>query len=444
MAQTLFPISVPSENNATINTLPLVLWSEDRSQAQFKYVLDVFKDNETTRLTRVKFANNDAGNDGAGVIDLAPIVQSYLDYDQPWYTTGSSFTQNVNAARFRFMVGEEYALSTSGSAVIYNGSGSVGDPAITGSINNLWPAVYEYGEGSYDWNFEDYEGYPLTKYPHIQLQGVSAADRINAGKVVYNGDYETISYIDNISGSQSIDFNSIEVAVYDSGGVIASGDILVTASTFDNNNMLRYIGIGPENLSQLTSSLATAFSSSWVGYSIFTDITVNGNQDDISYQFWYKNGNCQNYGRTRFAFINKLGTWDYQNIDLPFRKDTSVKRNITNRTQLQYQDISGVKPGVAPPEVVGNVYKVDARGADLYYTELKDKFRISTDWLTEGEASYISEMFSSPDVQIQIGNYFQPINILNKSFKHKTNLRNQKTFKYEFQYQMANERIARY
>ena len=446
---TIYTLSQPNENNVTINTLPLILWSTNRDQPQFKFVLDIYYANTTTRLNRVKFANNAQSDGGAATIDLAPLVRDYLTYDKPWYTTGSSFTQNINAARFTFVAGEEFATTTSGSVVIYNGTdGSVGEPAFTASQNNLWPIVNEYDEGSYNWDFNSYAGRPLTNYISQSITfGTPVTTKIEGGKVVYNGDYETLTYIDNVSGSQSIDFTSIEVAVYSGSTLIASDTNILNPdpSTQNNQNMLRYIGVGPQNLSDLSTTLANAFNTgSWTGYNVFTDVDIEDGLNDQSHSVWYKNGECTNYDRTRFTFINKYGTWDYFNVDLPLSKQTEIQRKNVTRTHLQSQNFyNQFFSGSAPVLTGGPVYDINSRGLDSYYIQPTDDFIITSNWLQENDANWLTEMIDSPDVYTQIGTTFQPINITTAKYNWKTNPRGQKLFEFKIEYQLSNKRTSR-
>ena len=275
-------LSKPGENNAVINTLPLILYSSNNNQPQFKYIIDAYKNGESQRLTRIKFANNASFNNGVGTINLAPLVRDYLDYDKPFYVSGSvNYTQNVNACRFSFIGGEEYATTNSSSVEIYDGLGSPGQPAFTASQNNLFLVVNELDEGSYDWDFNEYAGAPLTNYNYVNLSGVGVEKRVEQGKIVYNGDYETITYADRVSGSQSIEFTSIEIRVFSGSTVLAFQDITgVAAGTKDNEDMLRYIGVGPENLSNFNATLNTAFDGDWTGYEVFTDVAIEDNTVD--------------------------------------------------------------------------------------------------------------------------------------------------------------------
>ena len=442
MSQTLWQISKPNKNNAVINTLPLVLYSSNRSNPQFKYVLDVYTFNSNTRLTRVKFVNNDADNDGAGVIDLAPIVRDYLDYDQPWKVTGdSNFTQGVNAGTFVFVGGEEWATTTSSSAQIYNGSGSVGEPAYTASINNLFLAVNEYDEGvdfpstsSYNWDFDSYAGLTLTNY-HANTSSAYP-------KKIYNGDYETITLLDNISGSQSIDITAIEITIKSGSTTIYTEDILTTPSSPTDSNMMRYIGVGPQNLSELSASFSSSFTGSWTSYEVYTDISINDNKGTRETTYYYENGECTNYTKTRFAFINKLGTWDYFNIDLPYTKSTTLSRKKYTKTHLQYQSQYNA-PAALEPTIATPIYRLQDRGITNYYIQPTDKFKITSNWVDEQAANWLTELFDSPEVYVQIDNNFQPINITSANYTWKTNSRAQKVFQFNIDFEYSNKRFNR-
>lgn len=437
--KTLWEISKPAFMNAAVTTLPLVLWSTKRTEPQYKYVVDVYYSGATTRLTRVKFANNASFNDGAGVIDLAPLVQPYLEYDQPWYRTGSGSPITYNAHQFAFVCGEEYADSTSGSAVLYNGTTTPGEPAYTASVNNIYFACQEYNDG-YDWDYQDYLGKWLTNQNYTSSE---------FPKIVYNGDYETISLFDTVnSGSGAIKqyVSSSYAAVYSGSTLLHGGHLGGPATVADNTRLLRYIGIGPQNLSDLDIKFYSALTGSWTDITLQVSGSLGTNARDPYFEqtYYWKNGGCTNYDRTRFAFINKLGVWDYYNIDLPLKKETKLTKKTTNRTHLQYQSLNGYQFGGSDPELRGSVYNRDDRGLDIYYTETNDTFRIDTDWLDDEQANWLTELFNSPDVYVQIGSYFQPVNITSTNYKWKTNKRKQKVFKFEIRYELSNQRIARY
>ena len=54
-------------------------------------------------------------------------------------------------------------------------------------------------------------------------------------------------------------------------------------------------------------------------------------------------------GRTRFAFINKYGVWDYFNIPYPAQKQAKIKKSTYVKPQLNWQDISNTTASAAKP-----------------------------------------------------------------------------------------------
>ena len=420
MAQTLYTPSVPNSTNATINSLPVVLWSTNRFQPQFKYVIDVYYSGSGQRLNRYKITNNASFDGGAGTIDLAPLINPYLITDQPWTVTGSIYTDS-NALNFEVLLGEEYSTTTSSSVIIYNGYDNAGDPAVSMSILSLYPAVNEYDAGSYNWDYTPYSNSPLTNQPYFSQANP---------KIVYDGDYETLSFM-----NPNALITSISASIEGDGGYYAF-DYNYTASGSPLPNLLRHIGVGPQNLADADAGAASFLSSTnWetISYTMYIDGSgINS--------YWLKNGGCSDYEVTRFAFINKLGVFDYYNITYPVSKETKVERESYTRphtkTENFYSENGIVLQG-------GPVYNINDRGKIDYYLTYEDNFEITTEYIGEDDANWLTELFDSPDVFIQ-GQYgFEPVIINSTTYNWKTNKKGQKRFQYKIGFQLANKRINR-
>jgi len=158
----------------------------------------------------------------------------------------------------------------------------------------------------------------------------------------------------------------------------------------------------------------------------FTQIEVSIGGDQINYTLAE---NC-NYDRVRFAFINKFGFWDYYGFNLPQSKVTSTKRSGITKPMVNYSGVVGA-------------YNGQRRGQDWFNVQYEDDFSVTTPFVDQSEAEWLSELFESPEVFIQQGDNFIPIVITNASYTHNTNKRAQKNFQYEIQYQYANNRIGR-
>ena len=158
----------------------------------------------------------------------------------------------------------------------------------------------------------------------------------------------------------------------------------------------------------------------------FTEIVVDVDGTELTYTLA---DNC-NYDRVRFAFINKFGFWDFYGFNLPKSKVTSTDRQGITKPMVNYSGVVGA-------------YNGQRRGKDWYNIQYTDDFTVTTPFINQSEAEWLSEMFESPEVFVQEGDNFIPIVITNASYTHNTNKRAQKNFQYEIQYQYANNRIGR-
>jgi len=139
--------------------------------------------------------------------------------------------------------------------------------------------------------------------------------------------------------------------------------------------------------------------------------------------------NCKNE-KTRFAFTNSFGVWDYYNVYMPTRKVTKVDRKMYEQSRLNLNERI-------------TTYNVSNRGDKQYYTEYTDEFEITTDIIDDKESQWLREMFESSDVFIQSGSDFIPINLLNNTETIINNKARNKNYQYTIRYQFSNLREPR-
>ncbi len=139
--------------------------------------------------------------------------------------------------------------------------------------------------------------------------------------------------------------------------------------------------------------------------------------------------NCKGE-KTRFAFINSFGVWDYYNVYMPTRRITKIDRKMYEQESLNLNDRIAT-------------YNVSNRGEKQYYTEYTDEFEITTDIIDDKESQWLREMFESSDVFIQSGSDFIPINLLNNTETIINNKARNKNYQYTISYQFSNLREPR-
>jgi len=164
------------------------------------------------------------------------------------------------------------------------------------------------------------------------------------------------------------------------------------------------------------------------------DVLLN---TDLSFQIkpsmWasgkYYPTNCKGE-KTRFAFVNSFGVWDYYNVYMPTRRRTNIDRKIYEQDRINLNDRIAT-------------YNVSNRGDTQYYTEYTDEFEITTDILDSQESQWLREMFESTEVFIQSGSDFIPINILNNRETIINTTARNKNYQYTIRYQFSNLREPR-
>jgi hypothetical protein len=353
-------------------------------------------------LTRIKQYPNPSG---VAVYDVSRILNDYLEPRTDVFDITTSTTYGNGMGTFAIKFGEEYGSSPSSSVTLYNGSGGAGNPAVTGTEAVVWGGSIDPNNGfGYNWDDVYSENIFLTSYPNSQ--------------------------------TPSTDFNYKKVATTDSGILSYKGDnvqgtIIATLKTFggstittvnlkgtvDNNGTI--IPAGPQNLLDAGVTSTQLNNTDWYSIDVSSD------------SFYFKiDTNACNYDRANFLFVNKQGAWDFHGISLPKRKSTNVTRETIVKPFVNYS--SNLSP-----------YDGKRRGTDIYDLSVSDDWMIPTQYLTQDEAEWLSEMIESTEVYLQDGTNFIPIVITNSSYTHNTNKRSQKIFQYEIQYQYANQRRVR-
>jgi hypothetical protein len=394
----------PTSPNGSQADILYVVSSTNTLEPQFKFVCDV-RGNAGTILSRIKQPMNPSGY---GVFEISQILDDYIGYDEIWKISGISASID-NTKQFSILFGEEWGATAYGTTQIYNGLGDVvGDPEKTGSVSPLViiPAVEE-RDIAFNWQSGSYVDTFLTNSP----------------STIYAkpDEYATLSHI-NISGS---DFRplSFTYTVYNSAGsVIAAKAVLNPLSGSSESNNLINIPIGPQNfVNDATLSILTG--SAWAYY----DVTAYNKDTKRVYRL----DDCDAQNGTRFAFINRLGVWDYYTATLTKTENRQFNQNTYQKNFINYSTDGLIQ------------FNPSRRGESVYNKQIDATYTAQTDWLEQDRADWLVELFESPSVYIQQGSEFIPVIITNQSIDMKTNPRGQKLFTYQIQYRLANKKKNR-
>ncbi len=393
----------PFNINGTYTNLLYVANSVSSSQPQFQYVLDIYDSGSNDLLSRIKQYPNPSD---VAVFDTSRIMNDYLEYPTSFTLNNQTNTSNTQVKTFIVKVGEEYGTSPSSSVTLYPGQASTTITVCSAVVDPNQDDIIPQGLNGYDWR----------EAKSLKLM----TDRPSGVPIVgsYDSLYQTI-YLGE-------------------GGTPATGSLLFTRVAEDGTetplitaNLTAYSN---EERFYTLNILPGDFS-----YPYGVRLTVVETGETILYPY---DSNACNYDRVNFSFINNYGFWDSYGISLPQRKNTTIDRREITKPFPNYS-------GVTAP------YDYTRRGKELFNTNLTDNISITTPWLTQEEAEWLTQLIESPEVYVQTtpkginsqdeaaNAVMVPIVITNSNYIHNTNRRSQKKFQYEIQYQYANQRRGR-
>ena len=260
-------------------------------------------------------------------------------------------------------------------------------------------------------------------------------------------DYATLSYI-NISGSTDTvnvilrDHEDPIPPKYTAGwgsyfgspalpGVVSGSDTFVTIPA-GYQNMLNY--------DNSISGSITGSSDDWDLLQV-ESIYLPGGGAGARYGIgiYRRDEPCEYETRSNFAFINAYGVWDFIGMNTPTNKNAVItERNEFFKPSADYN--------------TNGAYSVYNRGFEQYFLSQNYRYQITSKPIIDristirGEfsnADYYSELIHSPNVMLQVGTTFVPINITNSSFRYRTNIKSQKVFQVTIQYEMSNKPRSR-
>jgi len=390
-------ISTPTTPNGTQATIVYSLTGLSL-EPQAKYICDVKDETGTTQLVRIKQPSNESN---FGVFEISDVLHDYTDWDEVWTTPTIVSSSNNNTKTFSIEFGEEFGTSPSSSLI-------VSESQVSQSLT-VYPAVEELVSGL-NWQSGSYYNDFLSNSPATQSVRLE--------------DYGTLSHF-NLEDSF---VENYRVTIFDESNSILAQKFFTNTYSGSNDveaSRLVHYPYGPQNFINEVSLGPVFSNSNWSYY------TVVANQNEGDRRFERLNS-CIEENGTRFAFINKVGTWDYYTANLTKVETQTYNQDTFEQEFVNYSTSDG---SVA--------FDKSRRGTTIYNKTIQKNFGAQTDWLTTEESEWLLELFQSPSVYVQYEGGFVPVIITNTSAERKSNPRGQKLFTYRINYQYANKPKSR-
>ena len=362
-------IQEPTNYNAAYTRLLYVVsGSIYTDQPQFQYVCDVYSGSNL--LKRMTQGINPAGT---ATFDVARILQGELSVDYNWKT--SSVTEMYSSSKtFRVKLGEQFATSISSSVVVY----------------------------------PDQTNDPITVNQSIVEP--------NAGTYNFTPTKQVLSNMPTTMSMQSDDYGTI--SIYNDQGTYIS-------QSFYSASVGSYVKVDEKNYTKGAGAYFNVVPiSSSANYWNYVDVSISSSYGTENYR--YEASDETHREKTRFAFVNKLGAWDYYNNYNPVRQAIEVKREQYTAARVDYSSRL-------------STYDISRRGRTDYHNSTDDVFTVDTDLLDKTNANWLEELIESPEVYIQRNGEFIPIVITDSSYTSNTNQARQKQFKYTINFKPSNQ-----
>ncbi len=359
--------STSQDTNYVYNPFYFALSGTNTNHLNYKFIVDVVANGNNAG--RYKFYATPSNN--VGYFTPHRILQNYATNDN-FDPTVTAPTLNLwGIILYTLRWGEEFdsnPFSAATGTTIYSN--------ITSTNGICLNAIYQHDEtpvlNDYDWS-------KLTLSKHTKfLTNWDANNR----KTIFLNEYEThYLYTSNpvFGPAQYL------IATYDfSGGSIGFYSLPVSGVTGGFQLDYRHeLPSGTKNLAisafnQVSSLTDTIINGSVYSYSILFQNQATRLTERIYFDI---NQKCLQFDKTRIAWLNRFGGYDYFTFYLMKRDFISVKKNNWSKR-------------------VDQNYSVGKRGSSVLNTYGQSSFNLTSDWITSEEATFISVMFTSPEIYL--------------------------------------------
>jgi hypothetical protein len=380
-------LSSPNQFMAAYNQVPYTVSSNNTSQPNFNFIVDVNQTGGTSNpLARLKYPAQPSSSQLT--LDIGSVLKNYVSYD----FDPNSFGIMANPkSRLNYFVQFRE---------LYDNASGV--PTLSGVLASDPPA-------------------PSSSVFKLAANAIFDFEEFNPNSFV---DKQVLAYgFLNFQGKENIALNQRRIL-----------------SWFDKTRVVNYIGIGynsggltPVITFEAAPLTANEYLFSLDLLSLIDFITLNeGNEffirlydidnNAIATKIFTYTEPCSQYENVRLHYLNKLGGFDVFN----FNKNT-MKTMTIDRKQFK------------APLPIG--YSKSDRLKTNYNTTINDKITINSDWISEEQSALLEQLATSPIIYLERSpTNFIAVNILNAEYEIKTFLTDRKMFNVTFEIEYSYSR----
>lgn len=346
-------VSQPNLHQPAYNPIEFVFSSSNSAMCDFVYIADLYVNG--TFVIRLKSFKDAADH---GIFRVERILQDFLSYDfNPEIT---SFAANPNSiCDYHLEVRERY-----NPLADCTGQPTLSSVLLTTDTKYSWNAALQYHE------------YPIYAEGEFDLE--TSASRFLTS--VPNGinltpeDFFTLKLNQGLSSGLGTSYE-IFVQTYDLNNSLINSFTL--SNSFYNSStteeLLLTIPAGPKNIESFVTL---------TGVNYYTVVIRDSSANNISEtKIFYLNSRCSRYKTYRFWWLNRLGGFDALSFDLKSSRNLSITKGSFTK--------------LLPAN-----YSIGDRGETVISVDANTAYTVASNWLTENEAFWLEELFTSPEVYV--------------------------------------------
>ena len=435
---------------------------------KYKFVCDVYVNSE--KVARLKVSPN---KNKLGVFDISKVVQDYVQetrkagkqslFEQTVQThvihNTDKLSRNDNTiVKVEVLFGEEFLFFD--TLTTFNGmTAFAGNPSVTiknGAVSEeasryfykIFNGCTQFTDGFEAFDVSTYinnnaNDLFLTKFPDYASSGLSQKVRLTDYHTMARFDAQSANAFVSLDGLSTVSSTGryVQIKQYNSsdsllatdsynvstgnGAALEEGEFNIVGRTPMN---LLYFGAGAKNIdnSDIALNASTAY------YEI-TAVTSGGVAKSKTYRFTIQDEDCKGFETVRLCWLNTFGTWDYYNFTKRSTRVTNVKRNQFRKNVGNWQDAS---------ESVSWTYNTFEGGKGAYSVDASKTIEANTDYITETEATFLEELFTSPSVMFYAGsNNWITASVTESSYTKQTKV-NDKLIQYVLNIELGHKTVV--
>jgi hypothetical protein len=380
--------------------LVYVFSSTNYTQPNFKYVLELYDSNTSTLIAKLKVYPNPST--GYGVFNVGNVVRNYVSSPFAPDLTKNTWVQSIStfALSLSWQLFEEYGVPLTSTFITANSN----DPRSNTPMNYYYGRIFTtnpstWAGGNYYWGTMNY------RYDF-------ATNRPTNTKVLYSNNVVLLpKWVEDLSsGSLCSNRVNLYLSVTSLSGTTTTYTKSLSQFTLTSYYMNQF-NVSPQALnSEFGSSVIPSNTNYYeirMTFKLFSGCTELGTTTKRFYIY------CEpKYTPITLVWLNKQGGFDSYDFSKVSKRSIDIEKKSFSKLNYSINASTGLMTNYNQTTLNENQV--------VYDSKYKEKLILNTDIIDEETYAWLGELVVSPNVYIQSGNNFIPIQIKSSTYEYKT------------------------